>query len=118
MTKARPRLKPQAIAVAMDSTAYGPAVCRPSSESGIGASHVSAPVKARIAAGTPAGRSALSSSGSSGDFKAIRPEADIAQPPPLGALADVLGELLGIESLGGTVLPLHPGHGERLAVGR
>src|SRR5215213_3924964 len=117
MTNARPRLNHQANSRAGTRSAYGPAVRKPTREGGSGTSHARTAVAARIPAGAHAGRRAVSSSGSSAGFKAIRPEADIAQSPPLGALAHVLGELLGVERLGGAVLPLHAGHRQGLAVG-
>src|SRR3990170_3727184 len=117
-TKARPRLNHQASTSPVPSSAYGPHRRSPTSPSGSATSHASIAVAARIPAGTHAGRSALRSSGSSAGFKAIRPEADIAHPPALGALADVLGELPGIQGLGGPVLPLHARHDERFAVAR
>src|SRR5690606_40186743 len=62
-TKLRPRLNHHASTEAVPSAAYGPAVRRPTSESGRpGPSQRKSTVAARIAAGSQAGRSALSGS--------------------------------------------------------
>src|SRR5687767_1560415 len=88
----------------------------PASVAGSGTSQARSAVATRMPAGTHAGLKARRKSRSSPDFKTIRPEADIAEPPALGALADVLGQLLLIHHCS---FPdsFETRHRERFAVG-
>src|SRR5687768_8691456 len=105
---------------AVRSSAYGPALRRPVSEGGSATSQAASAVATRIPAGIHAGRSVLRISGSSHpDFTALQsigPEADVAEPAALRALAHVLGELFLIERRRRPVLALDARDHERLAV--
>src|SRR3954468_24011098 len=99
----RPRLNPQASAVAAVSAKYGPALFRPESDGGSGwPSQTRNAAAARIPPGTQSGRAALSSS----ITQLVGAEADVGELAALRALADVLGKLLPVERLHRAILAL------------